>query len=145
MATLIRLHDSQIYELQYRLLGDEDGIKEMIDISNFQVYTSYHVNIAQTILSLLQMGVISIEGNIDKNFIYLQIMTNQKATSAVIPIVALRNLLIKIEDGMCSNSRLRLPYEPRTKEIWRYYGLIKVVPIVIDKAFGYTHDHTFTW
>ena len=68
-------------------------------------------------------------------------MTNQKATSAVIPIVALRNLLIKIEDGMCSNSRIRLPYDPRTKEIWRYYGVIKVV---IDKAFGYTHDHTFT-
>ena len=39
-AKRVRLHDSQIYELQYRLLIVEDGIKEMIDVSNFQIYTS---------------------------------------------------------------------------------------------------------
>ena len=45
-AARIRLHDTQIYGLQYKLLVVEDGIKEMIDVSNFQVYTSYHVTIA---------------------------------------------------------------------------------------------------
>ena len=44
-AARIRLHDTQIYGLQYKLLVVEDGIKEMIDVSNFQVYTSYHVTI----------------------------------------------------------------------------------------------------
>ena len=38
-ANRVRAHDSQIYELQYRLLIVEDGIKEMIDVSNFQIYT----------------------------------------------------------------------------------------------------------
>ena len=47
-AARIRLHDTQIYRLQYNLLVVEDGIKEMIDVSNFQVYTSYHVSVAQT-------------------------------------------------------------------------------------------------
>ena len=46
-AKRVRLHDSQIYELQYRLLIVEDGIKEMIDVSNFQIYTAYQVNVAQ--------------------------------------------------------------------------------------------------
>ena len=44
----------------------EKGIKEMIHVSNFQIYTSYHVSIAQTILSHLQTGTVSIENNIDK-------------------------------------------------------------------------------
>ena len=55
-AAHIRLHDTQIYGLQYKLLIVEKGIKEMIDVSNFQIYTSDHVSIAQTILSHLQTG-----------------------------------------------------------------------------------------
>ena len=132
-ATRVRLHDTQIYNLQYGLLVVEDGIREMIDVSNFQVYTSYHVNITQTILSRLQTGSVSIENNIDKIFEYLRIMSNHKATSAVLPPVALRRLLLKIEDRMHANPRLRLPYDPRAGEVWKYYSVIKVTPIVVDK------------
>ena len=34
-AARVRLHDTQIYRLQYGLLIVEDGIREMIDVSNF--------------------------------------------------------------------------------------------------------------
>ena len=105
----------------------------MIDVSNFQIYTSYHVTIAQTILSRLQTGTVSIENNIDKIFECLQIKTNHKATSAVIPPVALRRLLLKIQDHMHTNARLWLPYDPQTGEIWKYYSMIKVIPMVMDK------------
>ena len=94
-AARIRLHDTQIYRLQYNLFVVEDGIKEMIDVSNFQVYTGYHVSVAQTILTRLQIGTVSIENNIDKIFEYLRIMSSHRATSAVIPPVALRRLLVK--------------------------------------------------
>ena len=132
-AAHVRLHDTQIYRLQYGLLIVEDGLREMIDVSNFQIYTSYHVSIALTILSRLQTGSVSIENNIDKIFEYLRIMSNRKATSAVIPPVALRRLLLRIEDRMRANPRLRLPYDPRAGEIWKYYGVTKVTPIVMDK------------
>ena len=132
-AARIRTHDTQIYRLQYKLLVVEDGIKEMIDVSNFQVYTSYHVSIAQTILARLQTGTVSIENNIDKIFEYLRIMSSHKATSAVIPPVALRKLLVKIENRMRSNPRLKLPYDPRAGGIWKYYSVIKITPIVMDK------------
>ena len=132
-AAHIRLHDTQIYGLQYKLLVVEDGIKEMIDVSNFQVYTSYHVTIAQTILSRLQTGTVSIENSIDKIFEYLRIMSSHKATSAVIPPVALRRLLLKIENCMRTNPRLRLPYDPKAGGIWKYYSVIKVTPIVMDR------------
>ena len=132
-AAHVRLHDTQIYRLQYGLLVVEDGIREMIDVSNFQIYTSYHVTIAQAILSRLQTGSVSIENNINKIFEYLRIMSNHKATSAVISPVALRRLLLKIEDRMRANPRLRLPYDPRAGGIWKYYSVIKVIPIIIDK------------
>ena len=111
-AARIRLHDTQIYSLQYKLLIVESGIKEMIGVSNFQIYTSYHVTIAQTILSHLKTETVSIENNIDKIFEYLRIMTSHKPTSAVIPPVALRRFLLRIQDGMHANPRLRLPYGP---------------------------------
>ena len=132
-AARIRTHDTQIYRLQYKLLVVEDGIKEMIDVSNFQVYTSYHVSIAQTILARLQTGTVSIENNIYKIFEYLRIMSSHKATSAVIPPVALRKLLVKIENRMRSNPRLKLPYDPRAGGVWKYYSVIKITPIVMDK------------
>ena len=133
-AACIRSHDTQIYRLQYKLLVVEDGIKEMIDVSNIQVYTSHHVSIAQTILSRLQTGTVSIENNIEnKIFEYLRIMSSHKAMSAVIPPVALRKLLGKIENRMHSNPRLKLPYDPRAGGIWKYYSVIKITPIVMDK------------
>ena len=132
-AAHIRSHDTQIYRLQYKLLVVEDGIKEMIDVSNFQVYTHHHVSIAQTILSRLQTGTVSIENNIDKIFEYLRIKSSHKATSVVIPPVALRKLLVKIENRMHTNPRLKLPYDPRAGGIWKYYSVIKITPIVMDK------------
>ena len=60
-------------------------------------------------------------------------MNNHRATSAVIPPIALRKLLLRIEDRMHTNPRLRLSYDPRTGEIWKYYSVIKVIPIVMDK------------
>ena len=100
-------------------------------MSNFQIYTSYHVSIAQTILARLQTGTVSIENNIDKIFEYLRIMSSHKATSTVIPPVALK--IEKIENRMRSNPRLRLPYDPRAGGIWKYYSVIKITPIVMDK------------
>ena len=60
-------------------------------------------------------------------------MSTYKAMSAVIPPLALRNLLLRIEDRMHSNPRLKLPYNPRSEEIWKYYSVVRVVPVVIDK------------
>ena len=132
-AARVRQHDSQIYRLQYRLFAVEDGLKQMMDVANYQIYVSYQVNVAQTIVSRLQMWVLAIEGNVDKIFEYLRIMTSHRATSAVISPVALRRLLLKIEDRMRSNPRLRLPYDPQTQGIWQYYEVMKVTPIILDK------------
>ena len=60
-------------------------------------------------------------------------MTSHRATSVVIPPVALHRLLLKIEDRMRSNPRLKLPYDPQTLDIWKYYEVMKVTPIILDQ------------
>ena len=34
---------------------------------------------------------------------------------------------------MGPNPRLRLPFDPDTEGIWKYYKVIKITPVVIDK------------
>ena len=143
-AARVRRHDAQIYRLQYRLFAVEDGLKQMLDVVNYQIYVSYQINVAQTIVSRLQMGILAIEGNVDKIFEYLRIMTSHRATSAVMSPVALRKLLLKIEDRMRSNPRLRLPYDPETQGIWQYYEVMKVTPIILDKMLVILLDYTCT-
>ena len=69
-------------------------------------------------------------------------MSSHRATSAVIPPVALRRLLVKIENRMRSNPRLRLPYDPRAGEIWKYYSVIKITPNSDGQDVGHINDHT---
>ena len=60
-------------------------------------------------------------------------MTTQKASPAVIPPIALRDLLRKVRARMKPNPLLRLLYNPDTEDIWKYYRVIKITPVVIDK------------
>ena len=132
-AACVRLHGARICRLQYGLLVVGDGLGEMIDVSNFRVCTSCRVAVARTVLSGLRAGSVSVGNSIDKIFEYLRIMSDCRATSAVIPPVALEGLLLRMEDRMRANPRLRLPYDPRAGEIWKYYGVTKVTPIVMDE------------
>ena len=37
------------------------------------------------------------------------------------------------DDTVQTENWLRLPYDPRAGEVWKYYGVTKVTPIVMDK------------
>ena len=81
----------------------------------------------------LQLGLGAAEANVDKIFEYLRVMTTQRASPAVIPPIALRDLLRSVRAKMKPNPCLRLPYDPDTEDIWKYYKVIKITPVVIDK------------
>ena len=59
-------------------------------------------------------------------------MTTQRASPAIMPPIALRDLLRRVRAKMQPNPRLRLPYHPDTEGIWKYYKVIKITPVVID-------------
>ena len=132
-ASRVRLHDKQIYNLQARMVRLEEGLKQLTDVTNFHIYASHQINVAQAAVFRLQLGLRAAEANVDKIFEYLRIMTTQKASPAIIPPIALRDLLRKVRARMKPNPHLRLPYDPDTEDIWKYYKVIKITPVVIDK------------
>ena len=111
----------------------EEGLKQLTDVTNFHIYASYQINVAQAAVFRLQLGLGAAEANVDKIFEYLRVMTTQRASPAVIPPIALRGLLRKVRAKMKPNPHLRLPYDPDTEDIWKYYKVMKITPVVIDK------------
>ena len=132
-ASRVRLHDKQIYNLQAHMVRLEEGLKQLTDVTNFHIYASHQINVAQAAVFRLQLGLGAAEANVDKIFEYLRVMTTQRASLAVIPPIALRDLLRRVRAKMKPNPRLRLPYNPDTEDIWKYYKVIKITPVVIDK------------
>ena len=137
-ASRVRLHDKQIYNLQAHMVRLEEGLKQLTDVTNFHIYASHQINVAQAAVFRLQLGLGAAEANVDKIFEYLLVMTTQRASPAVIPPIALRDLLRRVRAKMRPNPRLRLPYDPDTEDIWKYY---KVIKISDRQAVGYSVDH----
>ena len=132
-ASRVRLHDKQIYNLQARMVRLEEGLKQLTGVTNFHIYASHQINVAQASVFRLQLGLGAAEANVDKIFEYLRVMTTQRASPAIIPPIALRDLLRRVRAKIGSNPRLKLPYDPDTRDIWKYYKVIQITPIVIDK------------
>ena len=132
-ATRVRLHDKQIYNLQVCMMRLEQGLQEMTDTTNFHIYASHQINMAQAAVFRLQLGLGTAEANIERIFEYLRIMATQKASPAVIPPIAFRDLVKRIHAKLKPNPRLSLPYDPDMAEIWKYYRVMKITPVVIDK------------
>ena len=132
-ASRVRLHDKQIYNLQAHMVRLEEGLKQLTDVTNFHIYASHQINVAQAAVFRLQLGLGAAEANVDKIFEYLRVMTTQRASPAVIPPIVLRDLLRRVRAKLKPNPHLRLPYDPDTRDIWKYYKVIKITPVVIDK------------
>ena len=132
-AARVRLHDKQIYNLQVRMMRLEQGLQDLTDTTNFHIYATHQINMAQAAMFRLQLGLGTAEANVEKIFEYLRVMATQKASPAVIPPTALRDLLKRIRAKLRPNPRLSLPYDPNTADIWKYYQVMKITPVVIDK------------
>ena len=132
-AARVRLHDKEIYSLQVRMMRLEEGLQELTDTTNFHIYATHQINMAQAAVFRLQLGLGTAEANVERIFEYLRVMATQKASPMVIPPVALRDLIKRIRAKLRPNPRPRLPYDPDTVEIWKYYQVMKVTPVVIDK------------
>ena len=50
-ASRVRLHDKQIYNLQARMVRLEEGLKQLTDVTNFHIYASHQINVAQAAVS----------------------------------------------------------------------------------------------
>ena len=95
-ANRVKLHDEQIYSLQVEMVRLNSGLRGLIAITNYHLYTYYLMNMAQLTVFHLMVGLSDLEKNIDRINEYLRVMTMHKATPVVIPPNAVRRLLGKV-------------------------------------------------
>ena len=131
-ANRVKLHDEQIYSLQVEMVRLNSGLRGLIAITNYHLYTYYLMNMAQLTVFRLMVGLSDLEKNIDRIDEYLRVMTTHKATPVVIPPNALRRLLGKVMRQLRPNPRLRIPYDPSGRDIWKYYDNIQIYPVLSD-------------
>ena len=83
------------------------------------------------ILAKLTLGVMGLQQNVKAIYEYLRVLSSKQVNPLLIPPDALRGVLAHIKDDMKRNPRLQLPEDPNVN-IWNYYPIMKITPIVMD-------------
>ena len=72
-----------------------------------------------------------LQQNVEAIYEYLRVLASKQVNPLLIPPYALRGVLAHIKDDMKRNPRLQLPEDPNVN-IWNYYSIMKITPIVMD-------------
>ena len=102
----------------------------MVQLSYFR-YESNLIDHMQLRINRIYTAVYALKEDIDALNEYMRVLTTQQLNPLIIPPDILRYVLEQVLDGIRSNARLRLSEDP-TQNIWTYYNIIKVTPIVMD-------------
>ena len=73
----------------------------------------------------------SLEQNVNAIYEYLRVLSSRQVNPLIIPPDSLRKVLAHMKEDMKRNPRLQLPEDPNIN-IWNYYSIMKVTPIVMD-------------
>ena len=83
-----------------------------------------HINHIYTAIYVLK-------DDIDSLYEYMRVLSTQQLNPLIMPPDILREVLNQVKEGVWSNARLTLSENP-SENIWTYYNIIKVTPIVLD-------------
>ena len=76
-------------------------------------------------------AIYALKEDIDALYEYLRVLSTQQLNPLIIPPDILHQVLDQVKDGIQSNAQLALSEDP-SQNIWTYYNIIKVTPIVMD-------------
>ena len=97
----------------------------------FVKYTVAIVNDIRINLAKLTLGLMTLEQNVNAVYEYLRVLSTRQVNPLIIPPDTLRKVLAKVKKDMNRNPRLKLPEDPNLN-IWNYYTIMKITPIVMD-------------
>ena len=120
-----------IYELNTHLIRINKTLMGVISEIKFVKYSIAIVTDARSSVSRMMMGLITLRQNVDAVYEFMRVLAVYRINSVMIPPHSLRLLLNKVKEDMKRNPRLRLPEDP-TKNIWSYYSLMRVTPVVME-------------
>ena len=72
----------------------------------------------------------------------MRVLSTRRVNPLIIPPESLRMVLAQAKEDMKRNPRLTLPEDPNVN-IWNYYSIMKVTPVIMDNfSFGHFNDTT---
>ena len=120
-----------INNLHVQLAQVNQSLMVTMKAVQFLRYTVIVITDVRIILSKLTLGVMGLQQNVKAIYEYLRVLSSKQVNPLLIPPDALRGVLAHIKDDMKRNSRLQLPEDPNVN-IWNYYPIMKITPIVMD-------------
>ena len=120
-----------INNLQVQLAQVNQTLMNTMKAVQFLRYTVVVITDVRIILSKLTLGVMGLQQNVKAIYEYLRVLSSKQVNPLLIPPDALREVLAHIKDDMKRNPRLQLPEDPNVN-IWNYYPIMKIMPIVMD-------------
>ena len=124
-----------ITNLQVRMAKVNKTLIAALSNVKFVKYSVAIINDIRIILAKLTLGVISLEQNVNATYQYLRVLSSRQVNPLIIPPDSLRKVLAQVKEDMKRNPRLQLPEDPNFN-IWNYYSIMKISPIVMDDFFG---------
>ena len=121
-----------INNLQVQLAQVNQTLMNTMKAIQFLRYTVVVITDVRIILSKLTLGIMGLQQNVKAIYEYLRVLSSKQVNPLLIPPDALREVLAHIRDDMKRNPRLQLPEDPNVN-IWNYYPIMKITPIVMDE------------
>ena len=128
---LVSTNRYAINNLQVQLAQVNQSLMVTMKAVQFLRYTVMVITDVRIILSKLTLGVMGPQQNVKAIYEYLRVLSSKQVNPLLIPPDALRGVLAHIKDDMKRNPRLQLPEDPNVN-IWNYYPIMKITPIVMD-------------
>ena len=120
-----------ISNLQVRLAQVNQTLIATMERVKFLRFTVAVITDIRIILSKLTLGVMGLQQNVKAIYEYLRVLSSKQVNPLLIPPDALRGVLARIKEDTKRNPRLQLPEDPNVN-IWNYYPIMKITPIVMD-------------
>ena len=120
-----------ITNLQVQLAQLNQTLMATMQNVRFLRFTVAVITDIRIILAKLTLGVMGLQQNVKAIYEYLRVLSSKQVNPLLIPPDALRGVLAHIKDDMKRNPRLQLPEDPNVN-IWNYYPIMKITPIVMD-------------
>ena len=120
-----------ITNLQVRMAEINKTLVATLSDIKFLKYTVAIVNDIRINLAKLTLEIMNLEWNINAVYEYLRVLATRQVNPLIILPDTLREVLANVKEDMNRNPRLRLPEDPNLN-IWNYYTIIKITPIVMD-------------
>ena len=127
----VNRHETMLYELDSKLTISNRTLQNiMVEISYFQ-YENNLIDNMQMCINRIYTAIYALKEDIDSLYEYMRVLSTQQLNPLIMPPDTLREVLNQVWEGIRSNARLTLS-ENLSENIWTYYNIIKVTPIVLD-------------